>query len=42
MPQKRRDPTYEYWIGEGVDYDEVWAAYMSGTQYVAKFDSMRE
>src|SRR5437868_10692181 len=35
------DPTFEYWIGEGVDYDGVWAAYESGSGYVQKFHSMR-
>jgi hypothetical protein len=33
------DPTYEYWIGDGVDYEAVWAAYESGAGYVQKFHS---
>lgn len=32
---------YQYWIGENVDYDEVWSAYESGEGYVHKFQSMR-
>jgi hypothetical protein len=35
------EPTFEYWIGEGVDYDAVWAAYEVGGGYVQKFNSMR-
>jgi hypothetical protein len=34
-------PTFEYWIGEGVDYDAIWAAYESGSRYAQKFSSMR-
>src|SRR5205809_6832387 len=35
------DPTRQYWIGEGLDYDAVWAAYESGSGYAQKFRSMR-
>jgi len=35
------EPTFEYWIGDGVDYDAIWAAYESGGGYVQKFSSMR-
>lgn len=30
-----------YWIGEGIDYEAVWAAYESGTAYREKFSKMR-
>ena len=30
----------EYWIGEGIDYDELWNAYDDGIGYVDKFRSM--
>lgn len=32
---------YEYWIGEGVDYEKVWRDYESGLEYVDKFISIR-
>ena len=35
------EPTFEYWIGDGVDYNAIWAAYESGGGYVQKFNSMR-
>jgi hypothetical protein len=31
----------EYWIGKGIDYDAVWAAYESGTAYKEKFRKMQ-
>jgi len=31
----------EYWIGENVDYEDIWAAYESGDGYVHKYHSMR-
>jgi hypothetical protein len=35
------NPSNEYWIGEGVNYDELWAAYESGEGYIRKYHSMR-
>ena len=30
----------EYWIGEGVDYRGVWDAFLKGTSYIEKYNSM--
>jgi len=35
------NPTFECWIGDGVDYDAIWATYESGNGYLQKFNSMR-
>jgi hypothetical protein len=35
------DPIFEYWIGDGVDYDAIWRAYEAGGGYVQKFETMR-
>lgn len=32
---------YEYWIGQGVDYDAIWNAYEQGEGYIQKYHSMR-
>ena len=37
----RQTTTAEYWIGRGVDYEGVWAAYEDGQGYIDKFWSMR-
>ena len=41
MPFGQSDPTFEYWIGDRVDYDAVWNAYEAGRGYVQKFHSMQ-
>jgi hypothetical protein len=33
--------TFEYWIGDGVDYDAIWTAYEAGSAYMQKFHSMQ-
>jgi hypothetical protein len=33
--------TEEYWIGEGVDYDALWASYHGGLAYIDKLKTMR-
>jgi hypothetical protein len=38
---KTADPTSEYWIGKGVDYESLWDAYESGDGYMQKFRPMR-
>jgi hypothetical protein len=30
----------QYWIGKGVDYDELWSAYEQGGGYIDKYHSM--
>lgn len=31
---------YEYWIGQGVDYDRIWGDYEKGQSYINKYYSM--
>src|SRR5438477_7847545 len=33
--------TQQYWIGKGVDYDELWSAYEQGDGYIDKYGSTR-